>query len=81
MFKQALNFCVTNRSEEISKSVEEKYKSTDMIQFWKEVCLKQCRSKKSGIIDGKTSNSDILDIFTNKFLPDNSSVNNAENFC
>ena len=79
MFKQALNFCVANRSEEISKSVEEKYKSKDMTQFWKEVRLKQCRSKKAGIIDGKTNDKDILDIFTNKFLPDDSSsVNNDE---
>ena len=79
MFKQALNFCVANRSEEISKSVEEKYKNKDMTQFWKEVRLKQCRSKKAGIIDGKTNDEDILDIFTNKFLPDDSSsVNNDE---
>ena len=79
MFKQALNFCVANRSEEISKSVEEKYKNKDMTQIWREVRLKKCRSKKTGIIDGKTNDEDILDILTNKFLPDDSSsVNNDE---
>ena len=59
LFKQALNFCVANRSEEISKYVEKKYKNKDMTQFWKEVRLKQCKSKKTGIIDGKTNDEDI----------------------
>ena len=70
-FKHALNVCVSNSSQEKDKSIEEKYKNKDMSRFWRDVKMKKQRSKKVGIIDGKIKNRDILNIFTEKFLPSN----------
>ena len=68
MFKSDLRQCRANESNEISISVEEKYRNKCMPKFWKDVKRKKCNLKKSTVIDGKSENKDILDIFTEKFL-------------
>ena len=69
-FKKALNQCKINEKEEIDISISQKYKLKDYTAFWKEVRKKRILGKKTNIIDGKNSCSDIINIFTKKFLLD-----------
>ena len=68
VFKKALTDCKRNEIKEIGISIESKFRDKDKTSFWKEVKQKKCNNKKSSIIDGKSSDHDILNIFTDKFL-------------
>ena len=69
-FKKALNQCKVNEKEEIDISISQKYRLKNYSDFWKEVKQKRIIAKKSSIIDGKNLCSDIISIFTQKFLLD-----------
>ena len=68
IFKKALNNCKINEFEEICNSIEDKFRNKNYISFWKEVRRKKNHTKRSNIIDGKSKNCDILEIFSRKFL-------------
>ena len=68
LFKNALNNCKQNEFKESCISVEEKFRSKDMSAFWREVKHKKCKSKRTNIIDGESNVSNILTIFSSKFL-------------
>ena len=67
-FKQALNECIMNEQAERDISIEEKYKQNNYSGFWKDVKQRRINTKKSNIIDGKTINEEIINVFTQKFL-------------
>ena len=72
-FKQALNECVRNEQKERDISIEEKYRQKNYHEFWRDTRRRRMNTKKSNIIDGKTTNEEIVNIFAEKFL------NNAGN--
>ena len=78
LFKQALNKCKKNECQERSISIKENYKNKNMKQFWKDVKASSNKIKRSTIIDGQTDKHSIIDIFTNKFLINNSQQNVEE---
>ena len=79
-FKRNLNECVLNESEEIDIAIEEKYKSKDFNGFWRDIKKKRINRKKSNIIDGKSKDNEIVDIFMQKFLIDCQNSDETENF-
>ena len=78
VFKEELHKCKQNENEEISQSIQEKYKSKSMKQFWSEVRNKKGVSSQSCLIDDAKNNEEIIDIFSNKFLPANESPLESE---
>ena len=77
-FKTALKQCRNNINNEISLSIEEKYKNKNFSEFWKEVSNKKEVKKQCCIIDFKTNENDIVDIFTTKFLLNNNPGSNPD---
>ena len=75
-FKQALHECKVNENAEACTSIMEKFINKDKRQFWKEVKKKRGRGKKPTSIDGKHSKADIIDIFKDKYLFNQTNVNN-----
>ena len=71
-FKQVLNDCKINELKERSISIEESYRKKSMKEFWKNVKTTSNKIKRSTMIDGKTDKQSIIDIFTTKFLINNS---------
>ena len=69
-FEKALNQCKVNEKEEIDISINQNYRLKNYSDFWEEVKQKRIIAKKSNIIDGKNLCSDVLSIFTQKFLLD-----------
>ena len=78
LFKAALNDCKINEIREISLSIQEKFANKDMTSFWKEVQKRNNKVKHSEIIDGKSNNSEIVDIFNNKFLKTEEMIDNDQ---
>ena len=68
LFKNALKECRLNEKKERSISIKEKFLSKSMRAFWSDVQRANNKIKISEIIDGKTKASEIVDIFTEKFL-------------
>ena len=58
-----------NDLEEMSRSIQEKFENKSMKQFWNEVRNKKSVSSQSCLIDSAKSNEEIIDIFSNKFIP------------
>ena len=82
-FKDELNDCKLHECQERSISVQHKFENKDMISFWKDVQIKNNKAKHSGIIDGKSENGDIINIFNQKnlhFNSDNQTVEPEERF-
>lgn len=79
-FKSALNDCKVNELRERSISVEQNYRNKNMKNFWKDVHTMNNKIKHSNLIDGHTSDDDILRIFNSKFFENNESsdVSNEE---
>ena len=53
----------------MSRSIQEKFENKSMKQFWNEVRNKKSVSSQSCLIDSAKSNEEIIDIFSNKFIP------------
>ena len=70
-FKLALKDCKENKNREISLSIQEKYKHKSMNEFWKLVRNKKNDREVSTIINNKTNIGEILNDFSDKFLPNN----------
>lgn len=67
-FKKALNECRKNEQREIGDSITQKFSVKNKAQFWKEVKRQKRCTKHAGVIDGNTNNSEIKEIFVQKFL-------------
>ena len=66
-----MNKCKQNRENEISKSINESLENKIYKQFWKEVKNKKWSSHLPTVIDGSSCGSDIINIFSGKFLNKN----------
>ena len=78
LFKQALNDCKVNELREKSISIQEKFANKDMTSFWKEVQKRNNKVRHSGIIDGKSNDKEILNIFNAKFLKTDEMIDNDQ---
>ena len=67
-FKALLNLCRKNESEEILRSIESKLISKNCKEFWKEVKNRKGRPSPSDIIDNLSVKTDIVELFSNKFI-------------
>ena len=77
-FKAALKSCKINESEEIGKSISEKFKRKNMREFWDEVKKQKGIGKRSNIIEGQSDNTNIVHVFAEKFFKEQSTHNNDE---
>ena len=68
LFKNALNDCRLHEIRERSLSIKEKFANKNMRAFWSDVQRTNNKIKQSEVIDGKSDVSDIISIFTRKFL-------------
>ena len=71
VFKDKLKDCKCNENREIMLSIESKFQSKNMKDFWKEVKSKKGKNSVSNAIDGYTDSDEIVRLFSNKFIPDN----------
>ena len=83
VFKKALKECKANRNEEINQSIVEKFSQKNKVKFWKEVNKRKVCKKVTTIIDGKNKESDIVDIFCDKFISyqQDSNSDSDKNLC
>ena len=77
VFKDNLKQCKSNKQNEISQSIMDKFRLRDKTEFWKTIKRKRGKAKVSNIVDGKSCNGDIADLFKQKFLNPND-VNNSD---
>ena len=77
-FKHALNYCKANEHQESCQSIVEKFIGKDFKQFWIEVKKKKGCIKNTSIINGKNDNSEIAQIFAEKFLDSKNCKNVGE---
>ena len=68
IFKNALKQCKLDRNAEIAHTIESEYAQKDAKSFWRDVkCKKDC-NKRPNIVDGELNDSNIINVFSNKFL-------------
>ena len=67
-FKSELKKCKKNKNNEISKSIQEKFASKSMKDFWREVRNKNSISSSTSIIDGHSEQNEIINLFSDKFI-------------
>ena len=77
-FKNALNSCKVNEHIESCQSIVENAINKNFRQFWKEVKIQKGVKKNTNIINGKNDNSDICNIFADKFLTSKEDTRDAE---
>lgn len=67
-FKKALKDCKADEHKEICNSIVEKFSYGNKKKFWKEVKRQKGSIKKANIIDGIYEKQEIVDLFTDKYL-------------
>ena len=77
-FKHALNYCKASEHQESCQSIVEKFIGKDFKQFWIKVKKKKGCIKNTSIINGKNGNSEIAQIFAEKFLDSKNCKNVGE---
>ena len=63
LFKTAYAECKLDKIKEIANSITEKYKNKNSKEFWEDINKNKKISKKTNIIDGKTSEHEICKVF------------------
>ena len=80
IFKKELKNCKKDKDLEIALSLEENIIHKNYLSFWKKVKAKRGHTSNTSVIDGKTKESEIIKIFTDKFLLCNNDENNKNKY-